>query len=66
MICSKEAEFCVKGSSEYYCNECANDNFGDVDYLVKVEEEAEKLKKIVDGAAESMPDKEWLLFNSLT
>jgi len=48
ILCGEPAEYCVKGSSECYCKECAENQFGDVDYLVKVEEEAKKLKRFVE------------------
>ena len=52
IICGKEAVFCVKESSEYYCDECAKEQFADISYLQKIEEEAKKLKKIVDEKLE--------------
>ncbi|MFO8016072.1 MAG: hypothetical protein R6U32_03135 [Candidatus Woesearchaeota archaeon] len=48
IICGDKAEFCIKGSSEFYCRECAEEQFGDINMLVKVEEEAQKLKRLVD------------------
>lgn len=47
MICNKEAEFKIKNSNESYCVGCAEENFGDVSLLVKVEEEAQKLKDTI-------------------
>lgn len=43
--CNKEARYLIKGTSEYYCGECAVEEFGDVNLLVAVEEEAQALKK---------------------
>lgn len=48
IICGNEAEFCIKGSSECYCPGCAEEHFGDVNMLMKVEEEAQKLKSMLD------------------
>ena len=48
IVCDKDAEFCVKGSSEYYCEECAQEHFADISYLQKVEEQARMLKKLVE------------------
>ena len=48
IVCGKEAKFCVKGCADYYCKECADEYFGDLSYLQKVEEEAKKLKKLID------------------
>ena len=52
IICEKEANFKVKNTSEYYCGECAEENFGDVSLLVSIEEQAKKLKAMVDEKAE--------------
>ncbi|MDO8642066.1 MAG: hypothetical protein Q7R76_00545 [Candidatus Woesearchaeota archaeon] len=48
LICNAEAQFCIKGTSDYYCKECAFDQFGDLAYLVKVEDEAQRLKQVVE------------------
>ena len=51
IICEKDAEFNVKDSSEFYCQECAEDNFADMSYLEKVqavEEQANLLKQRID------------------
>ena len=45
IICGEEANLKIKDTSDYYCGECAKDNFGDVSVLIKVEEEAKALKK---------------------
>jgi len=45
IICDESAEFCIKDSSEYYCAECAKEQFSDLDLLVKVEEQAKALKE---------------------
>ena len=49
LICNAVAEFCIKGTSDYYCKECAFDQFGDLAYLVKVEDEAQRLKETVEA-----------------
>ena len=48
MICGKPAEFSIKGSSSYYCKECADENFSNLELLQKIEEQARKLKKVVE------------------
>lgn len=53
IICGKEADLCIKGSSESYCDDCAKENFSDVSLLVKVEEEAERLNQIIE---ENIPE----------
>ena len=47
IICNKEAVYMIKGTTDYYCEECAEENFGDVSLLLKVEEEAQKLKEFI-------------------
>lgn len=47
IICSEEAKFKIKDTSDYYCQECAEENFNDLSVLVKVEEEAQRLKKFL-------------------
>lgn len=52
IICGAEAEFKIKDTSDYYCKDCAEENFSDVSLLVKVEEEAQRLKTVVDAVLE--------------
>ena len=52
IICSKEAEFQIKDSNECYCKECASDQFNDLSYLQKIEEEAKKLKDFINKKME--------------
>ncbi|MEA3430966.1 MAG: hypothetical protein U9R08_06865 [Nanoarchaeota archaeon] len=47
MICGEEGKFCIKGSNECYCEECANENFNDLSYLQRVEEQAAALKEAI-------------------
>ncbi len=47
IICNGEAVYAIKDSSDYYCEECAEENFGDITMLVKVEDEAQKLKEFI-------------------
>lgn len=57
IICGKKAEFKIKDSNEYYCPECAEENFGDLALLQRVGEEAQALKKIVEGGRDGdLPD----------
>lgn len=48
IICGEPAEFGIKGSREFYCKDCAEMQFGDVAMLVKVEDEAKKLKRYIE------------------
>jgi len=53
IVCDKEAQWCVKGTSTAYCDEHAHEMFSDTSYLSSVEEEAQRLKKVVDAALDS-------------
>lgn len=52
MICGEEAKFVIKDSSDYYCDECARENFSDLSVLVNVEEQATRIKKMVEERIE--------------
>lgn len=50
VVCGEEASYCIKGTSDYYCEECAKENFSDISVLKKIHEaqiEAAKLKEII-------------------
>ena len=47
IICNEGAEFKIKNSNEFYCSDCAKENFSDISFLLKVEEEAQKLKEVI-------------------
>lgn len=49
-ICGEKAEFLVKGTSDYYCEECAQEYFSDVKLLQTVEEQALQIKKMIAEA----------------
>lgn len=48
IICGGEADYRIKDTSDFYCHDCAEENFADITLLVKVEEQAKKLKALVD------------------
>jgi hypothetical protein len=50
-ICGKDAKYNIKDSSEYYCEECALESFDDISALVRVEEQAKRIKKLVEEHA---------------
>lgn len=51
-ICEKgEATHMIKDTNTYYCEECAKENFDDISCLQKVEEQAQKLKQIIEEKA---------------
>ncbi len=57
ILCDKEAEYCIKGSSETYCKECAIEQFQDVDYLQKIEEvQTKKVNEILSDKIEEGAD----------
>lgn len=52
IICGEEAVFAIKDTSDYYCEECAEEQFADISVLIKIEEMARKLKEVVDKKAD--------------
>ena len=46
--CNIEAKYRIKDTSEFYCEDCADEHFADLDMLIKVEEEINNLKKVLD------------------
>ena len=44
ILCGLEANFVVKNSSEYYCKECGEMQFGSIDMLVPIEKQLSKIK----------------------
>lgn len=50
IICREEAEYKIKDTLDFYCQECAEENFSDISVLVKVEEEARKLHQKLKSA----------------
>jgi hypothetical protein len=51
IICSEKASFRIKDSNEYYCKDCAQQQFSSLDVLLKVESEAKALKRYVDNVS---------------
>ena len=47
LICEEEAKFAIKHTKDYYCEECAEDQFGDISYLVKIDEQAKQQEKSI-------------------
>ena len=48
IICDDPAILMIKDSNDFYCEECAKDSFSDLSYLIKVEEQAKQLKKLIE------------------
>lgn len=51
-ICGEEAKYQIKDTSDYYCEECAEENFSDIALLKKVEEQATKIKNLINSAGQ--------------
>ena len=47
IVCGDPAKFSIRGTSDYYCPECAEENFADVGVLEEVEKQAEALKAAI-------------------
>jgi len=47
IICGEEATYKIKDTADFYCQTCAEENFGDITMLVKLEEEAQRLKEFI-------------------
>lgn len=48
IVCEEEeAEYKIKDTFDYYCLTCAQENFSDLNLLVIVEKEAQKLKQFL-------------------
>ncbi|MFW5990633.1 MAG: hypothetical protein ACOCZ6_00180 [Nanoarchaeota archaeon] len=58
IICGAEAGYCIKGTSDYYCEECALEHFGDLCMLIKVDEVAHKIKSMIEGKQKAPQEEE--------
>ncbi len=54
IICTEDAKFKIKDTSDYYCQECAEENFNDLSLLVTMEEEAKRLKEYLKERIEEL------------
>ncbi|PIN73112.1 hypothetical protein COV20_06435 [Candidatus Woesearchaeota archaeon CG10_big_fil_rev_8_21_14_0_10_45_16] len=52
IICDAEAKYKIKDTPDYYCEECAEENFSDITMLVTLEEEAQRLKEFLKDKME--------------
>ncbi len=59
IICHAEAVYQIKDTSDYYCTDCAHENFGDISMLVKVEEQAQRLKRFVEARLDEDEHEDW-------
>lgn len=53
IICNKKATYRVKDTPDFYCEECAEENFAELSMLVNVEEEAQRLKEFIKQRTDS-------------
>jgi len=52
IICGEEAKYNIKDTSEFYCTDCAKEHFNDISVLITVEEQAKKIKKLIEEVSE--------------
>lgn len=52
LICEDSAEFAIKNSNDYYCKECAEEQFNDISCLVPVEEANKTSEEAIDQLEE--------------
>lgn len=58
-VCGEEeAKFYIKGTNNYYCEECARELFNDISLLKQVDEQAKKLKQEIDEQEQEEPENE--------
>ena len=58
IVCEEKAEYKIKDNPDYYCAECAEENFADLKMLIKVEEEARLLKAALKEEIHELIEKE--------
>lgn len=59
VVCGEEAAYLIKGTSDKYCNDCAEENFADVSLLETIEQaelEAAVLKKHLNNAEDELEE----------
>lgn len=47
VVCDAPAQYRIKDTSEFYCKDCAEEHFADLQLLVTLEEEAQRLKEYI-------------------
>jgi len=58
IVCDSDANYKIKDTSDYYCEDCAKENFADLNLLVTVEEEAQRLKEFLKEKIDSDKEEE--------
>lgn len=56
IICNKKAEYLIKGTNNAYCEEHAEEFFGDTSYLAQVEAEANQLKDALNAQLDQLAE----------
>ena len=52
IICQDPAAFAIKATNDYYCKECAENQFEDVTFLISIEDINKPVEDIVDQKGE--------------
>ena len=47
IICGEEAKFAISNCSDFYCEECAKENFSDLGMLNTLADQAKALKQAI-------------------
>ena len=45
IICDDKATYAIKNTKDYYCEECACEQFGDISYLISIDEALKQQKE---------------------
>ena len=48
IICDENAVYKIRDTADFYCQSCAEDSFADLSVLVTIEEEVQRLKRVVE------------------
>ena len=48
IICDDPAQYAIKSTKDYYCKDCASEQFGDLSYLISIEEATTLLKEEIE------------------
>lgn len=54
IVCGEEAKYQIKDTSDYYCEDCAGENFADISMLLEIEGEANHLKELLKQKLDEM------------
>ncbi|MFH1054415.1 MAG: hypothetical protein V1740_08395 [Candidatus Woesearchaeota archaeon] len=54
IICSEKAKFAIKGTNDFYCEECAEEHFDDIKSLEDIKDREIRKINIIDQLAEDI------------